>query len=236
MTSKAAGAIPAQGSDEIDDEMIAARIFKAIGDRRLASGTKLSESVLCAAFGVGRMRARRALLLLASRNVVELVPNRGAFVASPTPDDAREIFEARLSVEPEVARLAARMGDADGLSRLAANIRAEQRAHQARDRHRSIGLSAEFHLIVAEMAHNRVLLGIVRDLVTRSSLILGLFGAAGVSSCREDDHDRIAAQLRDGDGDGAAASMRRHIEMIAASIDFDLRDNAPPDLVAFLRE
>lgn len=236
MDSRAENLASPRGSDEVDEETIAARIFKAIGDRRLASGTKLSESVLCEAFGVGRMRARRALLLLASRNVVELIPNRGAFVASPTPDEAREIFEARLSVEPQVARLAADRADAAMLGRLTDNIRAEQRAHLDRDRHQSIDLSAEFHLIVAEMTRNRVLLGVVRDLVTRSSLIIGLFGATGVSSCREDDHGRIAAQLADGDGEGAAASMRSHIEMIGASLDFRRRDTAPPDLVSFLRD
>lgn len=64
--------------DEIVGETIVERIFAAVVEQRLPPGTKLSESALCEAFGVGRMRIRRSLLLLSSREVVELLPNRGA--------------------------------------------------------------------------------------------------------------------------------------------------------------
>ena len=69
-------------ADEVDESDIVERIFDAVIEQRLPPGTKLSESALCDAFGVGRMRIRRSLLLLASREVVELHANRGAFVAS----------------------------------------------------------------------------------------------------------------------------------------------------------
>ncbi len=88
-------------TEELAEEEIVERIFEAIIDQRLPAGTKLSESSLCEAFGVGRMRIRQSLLLLASREVVDLLPKRGAFVASPTADQAREVFEARLTIEPK---------------------------------------------------------------------------------------------------------------------------------------
>jgi len=86
-------------ADEMAEEDIVESIFEAVVEQLLPPGTKLSESALCEAFGVGRMRIRRALLLLASREVVDLQANRGAFVASPTPQQAREVFEARLTLE-----------------------------------------------------------------------------------------------------------------------------------------
>ncbi len=75
---------PNPSAEEIAEEDIVERIFEAVVEQRLPPGTKLSESALCDAFGVGRMRIRRSLLLLSSREVVELHANRGAFVASPT--------------------------------------------------------------------------------------------------------------------------------------------------------
>ena len=84
--------------EELDEEEIVERIFEAIIDQRLPPGTKLSEASLCEAFGVGRMRVRRSLLLLSSREVVSLQPNRGAYVASPSSEQAREVFEARLMI------------------------------------------------------------------------------------------------------------------------------------------
>ena len=59
-------------ADEPGEEDIVERIFEAVVEQRLPPGTKLSESALCEAFGVGRMRIRRSLLLLSSREVAAL--------------------------------------------------------------------------------------------------------------------------------------------------------------------
>ena len=85
-------------SDDAQEAHIVDRIYEAVIEQRLAPGAKLSEANLCTAFGVGRMRIRRSLLILASREVVELQPNRGAYVAQPTAQQAREVFEARLAI------------------------------------------------------------------------------------------------------------------------------------------
>ncbi|MGL4559417.1 MAG: GntR family transcriptional regulator, partial [Afipia sp.] len=112
-------------TDEVAEEAIVEHIFEAIIEQRLPPGTKLSESALCEAFGVGRMRVRRSLLLLASREVVELRANRGAFVASPTAEQAAEIFEARLILEPDIARLAVERATDDDIVLLSRHLEAE---------------------------------------------------------------------------------------------------------------
>ena len=68
---------------EPDENFIVERIYKAVMEQRLAPNTKLSEARLCEIFGVGRMRVRRALLLLSSQGIIELQSNRGAYVACP---------------------------------------------------------------------------------------------------------------------------------------------------------
>ena len=116
---------------EIGEEDIVEHIFEAVIEQRLPPGTKLSESALCDAFGVGRMRIRRALLLLASRQIVELHANRGAFVASPTSEQAHEVFEARLMLEPSIARLAVTRATDAEIALLADHIEREHQAHHA---------------------------------------------------------------------------------------------------------
>ena len=71
------------GSSVGEDEIVR-RIHDAVIEQRLPPGTKLSEAALCEAFGVGRARVRRSLVVLAGREIVELHANRGAFVARPT--------------------------------------------------------------------------------------------------------------------------------------------------------
>ena len=57
------------------------------------------------AFGVSRTRIRPVLVRLANEQVVTLTPNRGAAIAQPTAQEAREVFEARRLIEPRLVEL-----------------------------------------------------------------------------------------------------------------------------------
>lgn len=222
--------------EELGEEEIVERIFEAIIDQRLPPGTKLSEAALCEAFGVGRMRIRQSFLLLASREVVDLLPNRGAFVASPSAEQAREVFEARLMIEPNVTRLAVeRAADAD-LSSLERHLRLEHEAHHNNKRRDAIRLSGQFHVLLAEIADNAVTLRMVKELVTRTSLIIGLFGSPGVSNCRDEDHDEIFSAFRSRDSETASRLMSQHLHSIQDHLELNGPAEATSDLVAIFRK
>lgn len=222
-------------AEELGEEEIVERIFEAVIEQRLPPGTKLSEAALCEAFGVGRMRIRQSLLLLASREIVELQPNRGAFVASPTPEQAREVFVARLAIEPNVARLAVDKAAATDLAMLEEHLKLEEAAHASGLRHEEIRLSGQFHVQLAQIAANSVLQRMVKELVTRTSLIIGLFGRKGVSNCRDEDHAEILEALRSRDADCAARLMASHLEHIQQGLDLGGRIEASTDLVSLFR-
>ena len=223
-------------ADEVAEENIVERIFEAVIEQRLSPGTKLSESALCEAFGVGRMRIRRSLLLLASREVVSLHANRGAFVASPTAEQAREVFEARLMIEPNVARLAAERATDDDLSMLERHLALEHAAHHDNKRRESIRLSGQFHVLLAEVAQNAVTLRMVKELVTRTSLIIGIFGSPGVSNCRDEDHDDIFEAFRTRDTEAAARLMTEHLHHIQRHLELSGPAEGTTDLVAIFRK
>lgn len=218
-------------SDEVVEEGIVERIFTAVVEQRLPPGTKLSEAVLCKAFGVGRMHIRRSLLLLASREVVELHPNRGAFVASPTAKQAREVFEARMALEPTVARLAVERATDEDIASLSAHLLMEHNAHHNETRHEAIRLSGQFHILLAQIAANAVMLRMMKELVTRTSLIIGIFGAPSVANCRDDDHERILSAFRNRDAQAAADLMAEHLRQIEADLDLGNRNSGAVDLV-----
>ncbi|MFD2174300.1 GntR family transcriptional regulator [Rhodobacter lacus] len=224
---------PASG-EEITEAEIVERIFEAVMERRLAAGTKLSESELCKAFGVGRMRIRRALLLLAAREVVELRSNRGAYVACPSPAQARDVIEARAALEPAVARLVAERAAPETLAALAAVLEEEAAAHARGSRHEAIRLSGQFHLRLAEASGNATLVRILKDLVTRSSLIVAIYGAAGLETCRDHDHATLLAALHARDGAEAERVMAAHLADIFATLDLSGRMPAGLDLAQLL--
>jgi DNA-binding GntR family transcriptional regulator len=219
------------GADEMAEEDIVERIFEAVVEQRLPPGTKLSESALCEAFDVGRMRIRRALLLLSSREVVELQANRGAFVASPTPQQAREVFEARLTLEPTIARLAVERATEEDIESLSAHLIKEHAAHHEHSRQEAIRLSGQFHILLAQIAANSVMLRIMKELVTRTSLIIGIFGAPSVASCRDDDHERILRAFKVRDGQAAADLMAEHLRVIEGGLELGTQKGGAVDLV-----
>ncbi|PWV99061.1 DNA-binding GntR family transcriptional regulator [Hoeflea marina] len=218
-------------SPELTEAQIVDQIFDAVIDQRLPPGAKLSESALCEAFGVGRMRIRRSLLLLASREVVDLRSNRGAFVSSPTAEQAREIFESRLMIEPNVAVLAAERANETDLAMLRAHLEKEHQAHRSDNRHEAIRLSGQFHVVLASIAANSVMERMIKELVTRTSLIIGIFGAPGTANCRDDDHSLILEALRTGNGEAASRLMTEHLGHIQANLDLSRGRKNNVDLV-----
>lgn len=222
-------------AEEVDESDIVERIFDAVIEQRLPPGTKLSESALCEAFGVGRMRIRRSLLLLASREVVELHANRGAFVASPTPEQAREVFEARLALEPNIARLAVQRASEEDITALTRHLEMEYVAHKERRRHDAIRLSGQFHSLLAQVAGNAILIRTMKELVTRTSLIIGLFGA-GVSNCRDDDHAAIVGAFHTRDAEKAAWMMTLHLRHIQDHLELGTKSTDSVDLMELFRK
>lgn len=222
-------------AEELGEEEIVDRIFEAIIDQRLPPGTKLSEAALCEAFGVGRMRIRQSLLLLASRDVVDLQPNRGAFVASPSAVQAREVFEARLMIEPNVARLAVERATEADLQALQSHLAEEHEAHQGAKRREAIRLSGQFHVLLAELAGNAVALRMVKELVTRTSLIIGIFGSPGVSNCRDEDHDEIFDAFCRRDSEAASRLMVLHLNHIQRHLELGDPVETASDLVAIFK-
>lgn len=213
------------------ERLIVDRLLSAVMEQRVSPGTKLSESALCETFDVGRMHVRRALLRLANQGVVELQSNRGAFIARPDVQDAREIFETRLIIEPTVIKNLIKNAKAADLRALRSHIDLEQKARKRRNRREAIRLSGEYHVRLAEAAGNAVMSNIVRDLVTRSSLIIALFGTTDASACQDDEHLQILDAVSAGDGKKAARLVRLHLQHIEADLDLRVgRDNDKPNL------
>jgi DNA-binding GntR family transcriptional regulator len=226
MTSAAPGELRRPPSDGA----IFDRIVAAVLEQKLAGGAKLPEAALCEAFDCSRSQIRRVLVVLAERGVVALHPNRGAFVAKPSADEARDVFEARRAIERSIVLAAAGRIEADALSELRANARAGGGAETAGDRSESIRLSGEFHLRLAEAAGNAVLTRFLEDLVTRTSLIIGLYGSRAVRSCSESEHDALIDALARRDGPAAAALMEHHLKHVESALDIRDAEQPPADV------
>src|SRR5512139_3988342 len=109
-------------------QRIVESITTAIVERRLMPGTKLAEQQIADIFGVSRTVVRQALNQLSRDHLVTLEPARGAFVAQPSVEEARQVFEVRAMLESAlVKQLCARITDAQ-VAELRRHLRAEREA------------------------------------------------------------------------------------------------------------
>src|SRR5713101_8403441 len=101
---------PAQRKGVDRSHAIYLALRQAIIEQALEPGAKLPEDAIGERFGVSRTIVRHALGRLAAEGLVELRRNRGAAVATPSWDEARDIFDVRLGLERLiVSRLAGRL-------------------------------------------------------------------------------------------------------------------------------
>lgn len=189
-------------------------IARVLLSGQLAPGTQFVETRLASVFGVSRERIRKVLQRLGHERLLDLLPNRGAFVASPSLEQAREIYEARRILEGGIAaRLAGRI-DAAHLKALAAHGRRERRALKSADRALSIRLSAEFHCLLAQCCGSEFIERQLQELVSRTSMLVAFFESEAASSCACEEHELIVEALREGDARGAMRSMHSHLSLV----------------------
>lgn len=199
--------------DEIYD-----RIYVAILEHRLHPGTKLVEERLAKIFGASRARIRDVLSRLAHEQIVELFPQRGAFVAKPSIEQALDVFEARRLIEPAVLRRLIGMLTPERLARLRQHHSLEQDARRRDDQRSIVRLSGEFHTLLADLAGNSALARQMRELSTLTCLIIVLYDAPTASSCLADEHAEIVEAISARDAERAEALMLEHLEHIERSL------------------
>jgi DNA-binding GntR family transcriptional regulator len=199
------------GSKVSRAETVYRGLRRAIIEQALSPGTKLPEDLVGKRFGVSRTVVRAALARLAAESLVELHLNRGATVAHPSLDEAHDVFDIRRSLERLVIeRLAGRLSRAD-LVRLKQHVAAEE---QGRGGAESIRLAGEFHMLLAELAGSSTLSRYVGELISRSSLILAIYGRPHSPDCAVTEHREIIDALLRGEAAAATRLMDRHLDAI----------------------
>ncbi len=203
--------------ENIQDE-IYEKIYLAIVEHRLLPGTKLVEERLAEIFKVSRARVREVLARLAHEQIVELYPQRGAYVAKPSIDQALDVFEARRLIEPDVLRLLIERLSPERTERLRQHQELEFDARRRNDQRAIVRLSGDFHMLLAELAGNSALRRTMRELSTLTCLVIVLYDAPTSLSCRADEHSQIIDAISHRDLARAQTLMLEHLEHIEKSL------------------
>jgi DNA-binding GntR family transcriptional regulator len=178
----------------------------------LNPGVRLRESFLADALGVSRTPVREALRRLSAEGMVEMLPNRGAFLIGLSQQDLNALFELRARMEPYAVQLAVPLLTAAELDRMQVLVNEMNMAAAVSDFDLLGRLNNEFHAMFLTRSGNRLLAGAVSSVI-RPSIVRRVFHQYSPRALARSmaHHQEIVEAARAGDADWAEAVMRAHI-------------------------
>ena len=208
MMGTPAGPLRVRSVVELAYDELRARIV----DGRLRPGARVGQAELADALGISRGSVREALRRLAGDGLVDFEVNRGFFVADVGLERVLERLEARLLLEPGIARLAAERRHEADLGALRRAVAAERAARTASAAHDA---SRAFHAAIVAAAHNDALARVF------DALWIADVGRRLLASRRSQpdwqeadvaEHEELLAAIEAGAGSLAESLMREHVE------------------------
>ena len=202
-------------------ETIAQALTSAIVEHRLRPGSKLVEQALADHFEVSRTLVRQALFQLSQKRLVRLEPARGAFVASPSAAEARQVFAVRRMLEVELTRAFVEAVTPEHIDALRAHVAAEQSALKQGDVADRSELLGDFHVRMAQLIGNDVLAEVLRDLLARCAIATLVYQSSSAAHDSAAEHAALVECFATGNVAQAVRLMREHLDHVVAGLNLD---------------
>lgn len=202
---------------------------RIILEGRVPPGAKLNEGELARALGISRTPIREAINRLEKEGLVEIFPQRGAFVVQFTEKDVYELFLIRENLEGLAARLAAGKITPASLGRLESCLEGFKEPFREKDVQRYSREDFKFHQTIVLLSDARRLIQLVSALHDYIRMFrLTTLGMADRMKTSLADHGRILEALRKKDPEEAEQGMRQHLQRV--------RDGVMENIQFFLKD
>ena len=176
-------------------------------------GEAMNEKVLAARYKGSRTPVREAIMRLQQEMLLRLVPQKGYFVSHLIIHELNEMYEYRAELEGFCAEVAAkRWADTALLDRLTELARTQYKTEDRNSYEHFIEADTEFHVGIARLTRNRLLVRAVTDVRCQMERIMFAaidIGYYGELPARE--HTDIVEAIRRRDPHAARQSMHDHI-------------------------
>lgn len=214
---------------------IADTLARAIAQHRLPPGQRLVEAQIVETLKANRNHVQAALQRLAMHKIITIEPNRGAIVAKPSAQEAREVFAVRRCIERGIVEAITPQIMISNKARIKAHMVAERQATAGQDRRAIVSALSQFHNLLAEICGNALLRDIFENLMVRSTLIVALYQRNDVPSCASNEHQQMLNALEKGDQTSAVKVMMEHLEEIESQLVLDDKEEAEVNMADALK-
>jgi DNA-binding GntR family transcriptional regulator len=194
------------------EDSVYQKLKTAIRKRYIKQGSQLVEVALAQQLGVSRTPVRSAIKRLEAEGLVNSIPNRGAFVITPTQREIEETFLVRAQLEIMATRLTTANITPKQIQELRELIQLETTVFDKNNLDEYSALNDQLHLKIAEFSDNRVLYSYINDLLDRTRIFLILYDPFyKIEYCPTKEHETIVEAIADHDPDRACAAVTAHI-------------------------
>lgn len=179
----------------------------------LPPGARVPERQLCEQFNVSRTPLRECLKVLAAEGLVDLLPNRGARIASFDDAHMAHLFEVIAALEAEGGRLACARITPDAMAEVQ-GLHYQMYAHFLRGELPAyFALNQAIHAAILRAAANPVLLSTYASLSGRIARARYMANRMHPDRWRQamEEHDAILAALLARDGATLGPLLSRHL-------------------------
>jgi DNA-binding GntR family transcriptional regulator len=205
-------------------DRVYAHVKQAVLDRSYEGGTLLTEGGLAEAVGVSRTPVREGLLRLEAEGLIKLYPKKGALVLPVSAQEIADVVETRLLVEEHAVRKVV-PASRQLLRRLEELLDAHEEHRETGDLARAAATDRCFHAEIVRAAGNAILAQLydqLRDRQLRMGVQVMRAEPHRIAKSIEE-HAEILAALRSGDGEAAAAVVRRHVGWVNSIVHGEAR-------------
>lgn len=183
------------------------------------AGTYITEATIAEAVGVSRTPVREALFILAAQELVELVPNRGAFIPPVNDETVSDIIQARAAIEV-FAALQGNRKNLVPLKRLEEQVDALAVLPPDTPSVEFLKIDRDFHLAIVEAINNPILV-LHYDLLRARHLAVGVLTDTNSPLHRRRalaEHRRILQAFKSGDEEAIKSTLMGHLASIQKAL------------------
>jgi len=205
----------------------ATRVLKYnIMNLNLEPGQIVSENEIAQQLGISRTPVREAFIELSKVSMVEILPQKGTYIAPINLNMIEQSRFMRAVLEKAVVELDCQSGDKNYIAALDENIMLQQNCANQGDYKRLLQLDNEFHRLLFSMAGKAAIYDFMENM-------MGHFDRARMLNLAEmdkqktvDEHRHLLEFIKAGDKESAAALMERHLSRINTDLAY-LEDRHP---------
>lgn len=196
------------------EEYIYKLLKNKIIKKELFPNCKILEAQLSEETGISRTPIRTALKRLSYEGILTIIPNRGAFVSSPTYDEIKAVYECKKTLESAAIRLACVNITDEQLSKLEECLKREYEAHSRKDLYQFIKINDMLHMTIAQASKNIYYEKYIYELAAKSNVYLIFYDKFMFTATNDSDalkqHNKIVNALKARDIDSCVEAIERH--------------------------